>query len=106
MFVALQAGVPVVLAGTTTWVPTDRDIYPTRSYSGNALLQPEPREAYRGLLAQGWIDALRHRHPGAPMFTFWDYKRERWRRDAGLRLDPPVEPFLPLKHAERCWGLN
>lgn len=95
----LEASVPVVLAGDYNVVPTDRDIYVTRSYARNALVQPEPRQAYRRLLDQGWTDALRQLHPGEPMFTFWDYKRERWPRDAGLRLDhllvsPDLAPRL------------
>jgi exodeoxyribonuclease-3 len=78
---------PVVLAGDFNVVPTDRDIYPTRSWSKDALLQPESRAAFRRLLEQGWTDAIRAVHPEAPMHTFWDYQRERWARDAGLRID-------------------
>jgi exodeoxyribonuclease III len=83
----LAAKVPIVLAGDYNVVPTAFDIYPTRSYERNALLQPESRAGFARLLAQGWIDAIRHLHPAEPMYTFWDYKRERWTRDAGLRLD-------------------
>ncbi|TLU71507.1 exodeoxyribonuclease III [Lichenicoccus roseus] len=82
-----KAGVPVVLAGDYNVVPTDADIYPTRSWAKDALLQPAPRAAFRRLVGQGWTDALRSRHPKAPLYTFWDYKRDRWARDAGLRLD-------------------
>ena len=82
-----QAGVPVVLAGDYNVVPTDQDIYPSRSYAENALVQPESRAAYGRMLGQGWTDALRKLHPSEPMFTFWDYKRGGWARDAGLRLD-------------------
>jgi len=78
---------PVVLAGDFNVVPTDADIYPSKSYAKNALVQPEPRALYRKLLRQGWIDAIREIHPDEPMYTFWDYKRNRWERDAGLRLD-------------------
>jgi len=78
---------PVVLAGDFNVVPTDADIYPSKSYAKNALVQPEPRALYRKLLKQGWIDAIREVHPDEPMYTFWDYKRNRWERDAGLRLD-------------------
>jgi exodeoxyribonuclease III len=102
----LEAGVPVVLAGDYNVVPTDRDIYATRSHAKNALLQPEPREAYRRLLGQGWTDALRELYPGEPMFTFWDYKRDRWSRDAGLRLDhllvsPDLKPRLNAAGVDR-----
>jgi exodeoxyribonuclease-3 len=81
------AGLPVVLAGDFNVVPTDADIYPSKSWAKNALLQPESRTAFRQLLDQGWTDALRARHPTGPVYTFWDYKRDRWARDAGLRLD-------------------
>jgi exodeoxyribonuclease III len=82
-----QAGVPVVLAGDYNVVPTDFDIYPTKSWADDALLQPESRAAFARLLAQGWTDAIRTLHPLNPMYTFWDYKRNRWQRNAGLRLD-------------------
>jgi exodeoxyribonuclease III len=82
-----KAGVPVVLAGDFNVVPTDLDIYPTRSWDKDALLQPESRAAYRKLLKQGWTDAYRKLHPTTKGYTFWDYKRNRWPRDAGLRLD-------------------
>ena len=80
-------GAPVVLAGDYNVVPTDLDIYPTKSWDRNALLQPQSRGAYQRLLAQGWTDAIRALHPKEPMYTFWDYMRNRWERDGGLRLD-------------------
>jgi exodeoxyribonuclease-3 len=84
----LQAsGVPVVLAGDYNVVPTPSDIYPSKSWSKNALVQPQPRAAYARLRAQGWTDALRMLHPHEPMYTFWDYKFGRWQRDSGLRID-------------------
>jgi exodeoxyribonuclease-3 len=78
---------PVVLAGDFNVVPADADIYPTKSYARNALVQLEPRVLFQHLLDQGWIDAVRRQHPDEPMYTFWDYKRNRWERDAGLRID-------------------
>jgi exodeoxyribonuclease III len=80
-------GAPAVLAGDYNVVPTDLDIYPSKSWDRNALLQPESRAAYQALLAQGWTDAIRALHPKEPMYTFWDYMRQRWERDGGLRLD-------------------
>jgi exodeoxyribonuclease-3 len=82
-----KTGHPVVLAGDYNVVPTDFDIYPTRSWDKDALLQPKSRAAYARLLKAGWTDAIRTLHPDKPMYTFWDYKRNRWPRDAGLRLD-------------------
>jgi len=83
----LSAGVPVVLAGDYNVVPTPQDIYPTRSLDNNALIQPESRQAFAQLLAQGWTDAMRKLHPQGPLWTFWDYKRDRWPKDKGMRLD-------------------
>lgn len=83
----LDTGLPVVLAGDYNIVPEPRDIYPTRSYDDNALVQPESRASFQRLLDQGWLDALRKKHPNETLYTFWDYRRNRWPRDAGLRLD-------------------
>jgi exodeoxyribonuclease-3 len=83
----LAADVPVVLAGDFNVVPTDRDIYPTKSYDKDALLQPEARGRYARLLGQGWSDAIRALHPQEPQYSYWSYLRNRWPRDAGLRID-------------------
>jgi exodeoxyribonuclease-3 len=83
----IDAGVPVVLAGDYNVVPTPADIYPTRSWDHDALVQPASRDRFKQLIEQGWIDAIRSLHPNEPMYTFWDYKRGRWGRDAGLRID-------------------
>jgi exodeoxyribonuclease-3 len=83
----LSAGLPVVLAGDYNVVPTERDIYPTKSWARDALVQPQSRAAFRRLVEQGWTDAIRAIHPTETIYTFWDYKRDRWGRDAGLRLD-------------------
>ena len=83
----LRLEVPVILAGDYNVVPTDRDIYPTTSWAKDALVQPESRAAFHKLIRQGWTDAIRTRHPDQPMYTFWHYMRNRWQRDAGLRLD-------------------
>jgi exodeoxyribonuclease III len=83
----MATGAPVILAGDYNVVPTPQDIYPTRSLDDNALIQPESRKLFARLLAQGWTDALRKLQPEGPLWTFWDYKRERWPKDKGMRLD-------------------
>jgi exodeoxyribonuclease III len=94
----MATGVPVVLAGDYNVVPTPQDIYPTRSLDDNALIQPASREAFARLLAQGWTDALRMLHPSGPLWTFWDYKFERWPKDKGMRLDHfLLSPTLSVK---------
>ena len=94
-----DSGHPVVLAGDYNVVPTDFDIYDPRSWLKNALLQPQPREQYRRLLAQGWVDSLRALYPEERVYTFWDYFRQHRQRNAGLRLDhlllnPQLAPRL------------
>ena len=102
----VASGVPVVLLGDFNVVPTALDVYATRSYDDNALLQPASRAAHAQLLRQGWVDALRKVHPDAPMYTFWDYRRNRWPRDAGLRIDhvllaPSLASRLREAHVDR-----
>ena len=97
----IEADVPVVLAGDYNVVPTLADIYPTRSWDKDALVQPASRERFRRLIEQGWIDAIRSLHPNEPMYTFWDYKRGRWGRDAGLRIDHLlISPALSARISE------
>lgn len=83
----IAADVPVVLAGDYNVAPEPVDVYPTRSYDDNALVQPESRSAFRRLLDEGWTDAIRKTCPTETVYTFWDYRRNRWPRNAGMRLD-------------------
>ncbi|WP_295907622.1 exodeoxyribonuclease III [uncultured Xanthomonas sp.] len=90
---------PVALIGDFNVVPTDADIYNPASWRRDALLQPESRQAYAELLAQGWTDSLRQVHGERRVYTFWDYFRQHWQRDAGLRIDhlllnPPLAARL------------
>lgn len=78
---------PVVLAGDYNVVPTDFDIYDPKSWRKDALLQPQTRAAYERLLAQGWVDSIRRRYPQEAIYTFWDFFRNHWARNAGLRID-------------------
>ena len=78
---------PVVIMGDFNVIPTDADVYDPKAWRKDALLQPEVRDAYVRLLAQGWTDALRARHPDDVIYTFWDYFRQHAERDRGLRID-------------------
>ncbi|MGI8841168.1 MAG: exodeoxyribonuclease III [Caulobacteraceae bacterium] len=78
---------PVVLAGDYNVMPTDLDVYKPERWTDDALFRPEVRAAYRDLLAQGWSDAVRALHPQERIYTFWDYFRNPYARDAGLRID-------------------
>ena len=81
------ADLPVVLAGDYNVIPTDADVYKPERWEDDALMQPESRDAYRRLLELGWTDAIRHLHPDETIYTFWDYWRNAWARNAGLRID-------------------
>lgn len=78
---------PVALIGDFNVVPTDGDIYDPKGWRKDALLQPESRQAYQALLEQGWTDSLLAVHGDAPIYTFWDYFRQHFARDRGLRID-------------------
>ena len=78
---------PAVLAGDYNVIPNDDDTFSVRAMQDDALMQPESRARYRALVAQGWTDALRTRHPGGGVWTFWDYQAGAWQRDAGFRID-------------------
>ena len=102
----LETGAPVVLAGDYNVMPTDLDVYKPERWTDDALFRPEVREALHRLLAQGWTDALRALHPGTRIYTFWDYFRNAYARDAGLRIDhlllsPAVSPRLTASGINR-----
>ena len=78
---------PVVIAGDYNVIPTELDVYKPERWLDDALFQPEPRAQYRQLVAQGWTDAIRKLHPKERIYTFWDYWRNAWARDAGIRID-------------------
>ena len=83
----LESGAPVVLAGDYNVMPTDLDVYAPERWVTDALFRPEVRDAYRRLVDQGWTDAIRSLHPGERIYTFWDYWRNAYGRNAGLRID-------------------
>jgi exodeoxyribonuclease III len=83
----LATGLPVLLVGDFNVMPADLDVYKPERWVDDALFAPEVRDAYDRLLSQGWTDALRTRHPGERIYTFWDYFRNAYGRDAGLRID-------------------
>jgi exodeoxyribonuclease-3 len=103
----LRSGVPALLAGDFNVAPTAIDIYPTRSWDDDALVQPRARKAYADLLADGWCDSLRTVSGDARIYTFWHYMRNRFARDAGLRLDhvllsPALAPRLGRAGVDRA----
>lgn len=97
---------PAILAGDFNVMPTELDVYKPERWLDDALFRPEVREAYHRLLAQGWTDALRTMHPGEKISTFWDYFRNAYGRDAGLRIDhlllsPSLAPTLKKAEVDR-----
>ena len=83
----LASGAPIVLAGDYNVMPTELDVYKPERWVNDALFRVEVRAAFSRLVAQGWTDALRTLHPGERIYTFWDYFRNAYARDAGLRID-------------------
>ena len=83
----ISSNSPVVLAGDFNVIPTERDVYKPERWVDDALFRVETREAFARLTAQGWTDALRALHPDVTIYTFWDYFRNAYGRDAGLRID-------------------
>ncbi|CAM4143319.1 exodeoxyribonuclease III [Stenotrophomonas indicatrix] len=78
---------PALLLGDFNVIPDDEDVYDPASWRRDALMQPEVRDAFQRLLAQGWTDALRTVHGDQRIYTFWDYFRQHAERDRGLRID-------------------
>lgn len=83
----LAKKIPVILAGDYNVIPTELDAKKPENWVRDALFFPESREAYRQLVAQGWTDALRELCPEERIYTFWDYFRNAYERDSGIRID-------------------
>lgn len=83
----LETGRPAVLCGDYNAVPTPLDAYKPERWTRDAVFFPETRELYRRLVAQGWTDSLRHLHPDEVIYTYWDYFRNAFARNAGLLMD-------------------
>jgi exodeoxyribonuclease III len=95
----LHSGKPVILTGDYNVMPTEKDVYKPERWVKDALFRPESREAFRKLVDQGWTDAIRKLYPDETIYTFWDYFRDAYGRNAGLRIDhfllsPKVEKRL------------
>jgi exodeoxyribonuclease-3 len=82
-----ETGLPVLLVGDFNVIPTERDVYKPERWREDALFAPEVRDAFVRLTGQGWTDALRTVHPEEDIYTFWDYFRNAYARNAGLRID-------------------
>jgi exodeoxyribonuclease-3 len=83
----LDSGKPVVLTGDYNVMPTELDVYKPERWINDALFRIEVRAAFKKIMDQGWTDALRKLHPDEKIYTFWDYFRDAYGRDAGLRID-------------------
>lgn len=97
---------PVVLTGDYNVMPTEIDVYKPERWVDDALFRPETREAFKTLAAQGWTDAIRKLYPTETIYTFWDYFRDAYSRNAGLRIDhfllsPQVEGRLKAAGVDR-----
>jgi len=82
-----DSGDPVILCGDYNVMPTDLDVYKPERWVDDALFRPETRQAFHKLISQGWTDAVRKLYPDKVIYTFWDYFRNAYGRNAGLRID-------------------
>jgi exodeoxyribonuclease-3 len=83
----LKSGKPVILTGDYNVMPTEKDVYKPERWVDDALFRPETRAAFKKLVDQGWTDAIRKLYPDETIYTFWDYFRNAYGRNAGLRID-------------------
>jgi exodeoxyribonuclease-3 len=83
----LSYDLPIVLVGDYNVMPTENDVYKPERWVDDALFRPEVREAFHDLISQGWTDAIRKLYPTETIYTFYDYFRNAYARDAGLRID-------------------
>lgn len=83
----LDLKIPVILVGDFNVIPTELDVYKPERWKDDALFRPEVRKAFKNLTSQGWTDAIRKLYPTEKIYTFWDYFRNAYPRDAGLRID-------------------
>ena len=83
----LASGAPTILVGDYNVIPTEIDVYKPENWVNDALFRIETREAFQKILDQGWTDAIRKLYPAEKIYTFWDYFRNNFARDAGLRID-------------------
>jgi len=102
----LKTGKPVILTGDYNVMPTEKDVYKPERWVNDALFRPETRAAFKKLVDQGWTDAIRKLYPDETIYTFWDYFRNAYGRDAGLRIDhfllsPKVEKRLVSAGVDR-----
>ncbi|MTV38472.1 exodeoxyribonuclease III [Duganella radicis] len=102
----IEGGAPAVLAGDFNVMPTELDVYKPERWLDDALFRPEVRAAFHRLIDQGWCDTLRVTHPDEVIYTFWDYFRNAYQRNAGLRIDhillsPALTPALKAAGVDR-----
>lgn len=82
-----QSALPVILTGDFNVMPTEKDVYRPERWVEDALFRPEIRAAFHTLVGDYWTDALRTLYPNDTIYTFWDYFRDAFGRNAGLRID-------------------
>lgn len=102
----LESGKPVLLTGDFNVIPTEKDVYKPERWLDDALFRPETRAAFKKLVDQGWTDAIRKLYPDETIYTFWDYFRNAYGRNAGLRIDhfllsPKIEKRLVAAGVDR-----
>ncbi len=107
----MKAEKPVIITGDFNVMPTELDVYKPERWVDDALFRPEVRQAFKKLTDKGWTDAIRKLYPDEVIYTFFDYFRNAYGRNAGLRIDhfllsPQMAPRLlnaGTDHHVRGW---
>ncbi|MDB5491806.1 MAG: hypothetical protein JWO78_1655 [Micavibrio sp.] len=97
-----KAGIPVIIGGDYNVIPEDIDCFNPKYWKNDALFQPEPRECYRAYLKMGYIDAFRHFNPEPGQYTFWEYFRQMFNKNQGIRIDHFLVSPLLKKRMTGC----
>ena len=83
----LQRHRRVVVLGDFNIAPEDRDVHDPKAWEGSGHVCEPEREALRALQALGLVDVFRLFEQPEKTFSWWDYRRVAFRRNAGLRID-------------------
>ncbi len=80
-------GSDVCLVGDWNIAPLDEDVFDMAAYAKDTHVTPRERAAFQAFLDDGWVDVVRPHTPGPEVFTYWDYYRQRFERNRGMRID-------------------
>lgn len=93
----------VVVMGDFNIAPDDRDVHDPEAWAGSILCSEPEREALRTILGLGLTDTFRLFEQPEKTFSWWDYRRVAFRRNAGLRIDLVLASRALSDRCARAW---